>query len=175
MYRNDDHRDSLHKYAATGSQRGGWYSNFSMEDVREGRCPCRLQPGDVGFRLPRATGKPFARRTVVKRARVVSHTEPVPVTIYVPTSGGQPPKKVRKLEIETASLCEPVHVIVIAHCTSLVTTPTGVATLPTPVEYVFEDYFVVEVSTTVEALQDTELVVAKGFVAVVTARLEGRG
>ena len=145
-----------------------------MDDVCAGRCPLRLQPGDVGFQLPRAIGMPFARCTEVKRARVVSHTEPVPVTIYVRTPGGSPAKKVRKLEVETASLCRLIHVIKIADDTTVLPTPTGVATLPTPATPVFEDYFAVGPPVAGAEFNDEGLTAAKVFVAAVTARLKER-
>ena len=175
IFRKNHLGDKVQKCAATGVHRGSWYSAFSRDDVRAGRCPRRLMPGGVGFQLPRPISRPFAPCTVVKRARVVSHTEAVPVTIYVPAPCGPPAKKVRKLEVETVSVSPPIHLIEIVDDTPALTPPMEVASPSTPARPEYEDYFAVDPPTPGAADDKPGLEAAKVFVTAVTARLQGHG
>ena len=129
----------------------------------------------MGVLLSRPISWPFAPCTEVKRARVVSHTEPVPVTIYGRTPGGPPAKKVRKLEVETESLSVPIHVIKIADDTPVSTTPMAVASPSTPARPEFEDYFAVDPQAAGASDDEEGLAAAKVFMDAVTALLTGHG
>ena len=131
IYRKNVRGDRLRKYAATGAHQGVWYSAFSRDDVCAGRCPRLLRPGDKGWQLPRPISRPFKACTNIKRARVVSHPAAVPVTIYVPAPSGPPPKKVRRLEVETLSLRQPIQVIEIVDDTPVDAPPIEVASFLT--------------------------------------------
>ena len=104
---------------------------------------------------------------------MVSHTAVLPVSIYVPTPGGPPPKKVRRLQVETFSLRQPIHVIEIVDDTPMVSSPVELASSSLQATPEYEDYFAVAFPTAGAA--DDTLVVAlpEVFVAAVTARLEG--
>lgn len=106
---------------------------------------------------------------------MVSHTEAVPVTIYVPAPCGPPAKKVRKLEVETVSVSPPIHVIKIANDTPSLTPPMEVASPSTPARPEYEDYFAVDPPTTGAADDKPGLEEAKVLVAAVTALLQGHG
>ena len=106
---------------------------------------------------------------------MVSHTEAVPVTIYVPAPGGPPAKKVRKLEFETVSASPPIHVIEIADDTPGMTSPMEVASHSAPDTPEYEDDFILAPPPTGAIADKPGLEAAKVFVAAVTARLLRHG
>ena len=147
IYSHNVRGDRLYKYAATETHRGGWFSAFSRDALSAGRCPRLLRPGDKGWQQPRPIGRPFKACAEIKRARVVSHTVAVPPTIYVPTPCGPPPKKVRRLEVQTLSLCPPRQVIEIVDDPSLDTPPPEGASFSTRSPYKYEDYFALDAAS----------------------------
>jgi len=171
IYSRNVRGDRLYKYATTETHRGGWFSAFSRQDIETGRCPRLLRPGDQGWQLPRPIGRPFRAVPEVKRARMQAHTMAVPPTIYVPTPGGPPPKKIRRLEVQTLSLRPPPRVIEIPDTPP--TPPPEGASSSTRVPYVYEDYFALPLPTagTMAGASDTRP--AAAFMAKLTALLVG--
>ena len=173
IYSRNVRGDRLYKYATTETHRGGWFSAFSRQDIETGRCPRLLRPGDQGWQLPRPIGRPFSAVAEVKRARMRAHTMAVPPTIYVPTPGGPPPKKIRRLEVQTLSLRPPPRVIEILDTPPLDTPPPEGASSSKRAPYVYEDYFALPPPTagTIAGASDTRP--AAAFMAKLTALLVG--
>ena len=173
IYSRNVRGDRLYKYAATATHLGGWFSAFSRHDIEAGCCPRLLRPGDKGWQLPRPIGRPFQACAEIKRARVGAHTMAVPPTIYVPAPGGPPPKKLRRLEVQTLSLRPPRQVIEIVDDPSLDTPPPEVASFSKRAPYQYEDYFALPAPTACTTVGASDSGPAAAFMATLTELLAG--